>query len=190
MNIETSPAQMRKNYFWNTLGSLMNAASTVLMLMAVTRTMGAAAGGIFSLAYAIAQQLMVIGHFEIRTYQATDTEEKFPFGVYLGSRCITTICMMIGVVIYSATTQGLTYEGLLFTLIASLRLFDVVEDVFHGMFQQHGRLDIAGRAFFFRVLTTVVAFVAGVVLTRNLLVSCLVAFAASAVVMEIGRAHV
>lgn len=113
MNIETSPAQMRKNYFWNTLGSLMNAASTVLMLMAVTRTMGAAAGGIFSLAYAIAQQLMVIGHFEIRTYQATDTEEKFPFGVYLGSRCITTICMMIGVVIYSATTQGLTYEGLL-----------------------------------------------------------------------------
>ena len=67
---------MRKNYFWNTLGSLMNAASTVLMLMAVTRTMGAAAGGIFSLAYAIAQQLMVIGHFEIRTYQATDTEEK------------------------------------------------------------------------------------------------------------------
>ena len=185
MNIETSPAQMRKNYFWNTLGSLMNAASTVLMLMAVTRTMGAAAGGIFSLAYAIAQQLMVIGHFEIRTYQATDTEEKFPFGVYLGSRCITTICMMIGVVIYSATTQGLTYEGLLFTLIASLRLFDVVEDVFHGMFQQHGRLDIAGRAFFFRVLTTVVAFVAGVVLTRNLLVSCLVAFAASAVVMVV-----
>ena len=185
MNIETSPAQMRKNYFWNTLGSLMNAASTVLMLMAVTRTMGAAAGGIFSLAYAIAQQLMVIGHFEIRTYQATDTEEKFPFGVYLGSRCITTICMMIGVVIYSATTQGLTYEGLLFTLIASLRLFDVVEDVFHGMFQQHGRLDIAGRAFFFRVLTTVVVFVAGVVLTKNLLVSCLVAFAASAVVMVV-----
>ena len=185
MNIETSPAQMRKNYFWNTLGSLMNAASTVLMLMAVTRTMGAAAGGIFSLAYAIAQQLMVIGHFEIRTYQATDKEEKFQFGVYLGSRCITTICMVIGVVIYSATTQGLTYEGLLFTLIASLRLFDVVEDVFHGMFQQHGRLDIAGRAFFFRVLTTVVAFVAGVVLTRNLLVSCLVAFAASAVVMVV-----
>ena len=176
---------MRKNYFWNTLGSLMNAASTVLMLMAVTRTMGAAAGGIFSLAYAIAQQLMVIGHFEIRTYQATDTEEKFPFGVYLGSRCINKKNIMIGVVIYSATTQGLTYEGLLFTLIASLRLFDVVEDVFHGMFQQHGRLDIAGRAFFFRVLTTVVAFVAGVVLTRNLLVSCLVAFAASAVVMVV-----
>lgn len=185
MNIETSPAQMRKNYFWNTLGSLMNAASTVLMLMAVTQTMGAAAGGIFSLAYAIAQQLMVVGHFEIRTYQATDTEEKFPFGVYLGARCITTVCMMVGVVVYSAATQGLTYEGLLFTLIASLRLFDVIEDVFHGMFQQHGRLDIAGRAFFFRVLTTVIAFAVGVVLTKNLLVACLVSFAASAVVMVV-----
>ncbi len=50
---------MRKNYFWNTLGSLMNAASTVLMLMAVTRTMGAAAGGIFSLAYAIARNVVI-----------------------------------------------------------------------------------------------------------------------------------
>lgn len=33
----------------------MNAASTVLMLMVVTRAMGAVAGGVFSLAYAVAQ---------------------------------------------------------------------------------------------------------------------------------------
>ena len=55
MTIDTSAEQLRKNYFWNTLGSLMNAASMVLMLMVVTRTMGAAAGGVFSLAYAVAQ---------------------------------------------------------------------------------------------------------------------------------------
>ncbi len=29
---------------------------------------------------------MVIGHFEIRTYQVTDTEEVFSFGVYLAAR--------------------------------------------------------------------------------------------------------
>ncbi len=59
MTIDTSAEQLKKNYFWNTLGSLMNAASTVLMLMVVTRTMGAAAGGVFSLAYAVAQQSLV-----------------------------------------------------------------------------------------------------------------------------------
>ena len=183
MTIDTSAEQLRKNYFWNTLGSLMNAASTVLMLMVVTRTMGAAAGGVFSLAYAVAQQLMVIGHFEIRTYQVTDTEEVFSFGVYLAARIITTVLMIAGIAIFTLQSQGLSYEGLLYALIASLRLFDVVEDVFHGMFQQHGRLDIAGRAFFYRVLATVVGFAVGVLLTKNLLVGAAVSFVASLVVM-------
>jgi len=183
MTIDTSAEQLKKNYFWNTLGSLMNAASTVLMLMVVTRTMGAAAGGVFSLAYAVAQQLMVIGHFEIRTYQVTDTEEVFSFGVYLAARIITTGLMIAGIIIFTLQSQGLSYEGVLYALIASLRLFDVVEDVFHGMFQQHGRLDIAGRAFFYRVLATVVGFAVGVLLTKNLLVGAALSFVASLVVM-------
>ena len=94
----------------------MNAASTVLMLMVVTRTMGAAAGGVFSLAYAIAQQLMVIGHFEIRTYQVTDTEEVFSFGVYLAARIITTLLMIAGIIIFTLQSQGLSYEEMLYFL--------------------------------------------------------------------------
>ena len=94
----------------------MNAASTVLMLMVVTRTMGAAAGGVFSLAYAVEQQLMVIGHFEIRTYQVTDTEEVFSFGVYLAARIITTVLMIAGIIIFTLQSQGLSYEGMLYFL--------------------------------------------------------------------------
>ena len=94
----------------------MNAASTVLMLMVVTRTMGAVAGGVFSLAYAVAQQLMVIGHFEIRTYQVTDTEEVFSFGVYLAARVITTVLMIAGIIIFTLQSQGLSYEGMLYFL--------------------------------------------------------------------------
>ena len=51
------------------------------------------------------------------------------------------------------------------------------------MFQQHGRLDIAGRAFFYRVLATVVGFAVGVLLTKNLLVGAALSFIASLVVM-------
>ena len=126
---------------------------------------------------------MVIGHFEIRTYQVTDTEEVFSFGVYLAARIITTGLMIAGIAIFTLQSQGWSYEGVLYALIASLRLFDVVEDVFHGMFQQHGRLDIAGRAFFYRVLATVVGFAVGVLLTKNLLIGAAVSFVASLVVM-------
>ncbi len=51
------------------------------------------------------------------------------------------------------------------------------------MFQQHGRLDIAGRRSFYRVLATVVGFDRSVLLTKNLFVGAAVSFVASLVVM-------
>ncbi|MCD4550325.1 lipopolysaccharide biosynthesis protein [Schaalia sp. lx-260] len=175
--------QMKKNYLWNTLGSMMNAAASVLMLMAVTRAMGAYAGGIFSLAFAIAQQLQVLGHFEIRPYQATDMRERFSFGVYLSTRIVTCLLMIAGVIAYATYSNGKSFEALLLIFIASLRLFDSCEDVFHGMFQQRGRLDIAGKAFFFRGLATTVSFACAVMVTGDMLLACMLSFVASSVVM-------
>lgn len=174
--------QMARNYIWNTLGSLVNAGASVLMLLVVTRSLGTYAGGLFSIALAIAQQFQVVGHFEMRTYQATDSKERFSFGIYHASRIITCALMVIFVVLYAlvATERNELLE-LLF--ISSLRLFDAFEDVFHGMFQQHGRLDIAGKAFFFRGLTTVAAFSFGVIVTRDIILSCAISFVASLVVV-------
>ncbi|WP_234966895.1 lipopolysaccharide biosynthesis protein [Olsenella urininfantis] len=176
------PGQMAKSYLWNTLGSLMNAGSSVLMLLVVTRSLGAYAGGLFSIAFAIAQQFQVVGHFEMRTYQATDAKERFSFGIYLASRILTCILMILLVIAYSLVATE-PHETLVLLLIASLRLFDAFEDVFHGMFQQHGRLDVAGRAFFFRGLTTVVTFSLGVILTHDIASACVVSFVASLVVV-------
>ena len=57
--------QLKKNYFWNTLGSLMNALSSALLLLVVTRILGPYYGGIFSLAFAVGQQFQVLGAFEM-----------------------------------------------------------------------------------------------------------------------------
>ena len=58
------------------MGSVMNAASSVLMLLAVTRILGVYAGGVFSLAYAVSQQFQTIGAFEMRPYQATNLSKE------------------------------------------------------------------------------------------------------------------
>lgn len=177
-----SAKQLKKNYFWNTLGSLMNAASSALLLLVVTRFTGAYSAGVFSIAYAVGQQFLSVGSFEMRTYQATDSEGRFPFSVYLGSRVVTVVLMALTIIVYALYADGLTYDALLIILIAGLRFFDASEDVFHGMFQQRGRLDIAGRAFFFRVLTTTVLFGVGAILTGDLLTCCLLSAAGSLVI--------
>lgn len=182
MKIEQSPAQLKKNYLWNTLASFTNALSSALMLLACSRLLGITQAGIFSLAFALAQQFQVLGHFEIRSYQATDATEKFSFATYFGARIITCAIMIASIVAYTLWTKGVTQDALIIMLIAFLRVFDAFEDVFHGMFQQRGRLDIAGQAFFFRVVAMMGLFCIAALLTHSLLMSCICALAGSFVV--------
>lgn len=172
--------QLKKNYIWNTLGSVMNALSSALLLLVVTRVLGSYYGGIFSLAYAVGQQFMVVGSFEMRPIQATDVRASFSFSVYLGSRVVTCFVMVAALVFYAIYSNGISDDSLLLFMLSGLKLFDSAEDVFHGMFQQRGRLDIAGKAFFFRTLITFASFSVACIATENLLVSCVFAWVASA----------
>lgn len=171
--------QLKRDYFWNTLGSAMNALSSALLLLVVARVLGPYYGGIFSLAYAVGQQFMVIGSFEMRPIQATDVKASYPFGVYLGSRVVTCFIMVAALAFYAVFSNGLSVEALLLLMVSGLKLFDSAEDVFHGMFQQRGRLDIAGKAFFFRTLITFMSFSVACFVTESLLASCAFAWGAS-----------
>lgn len=168
-------SQLKKNYFWNTLGSFANALASALLLIVVTRSLGTYMGGIFSLAYALGQQFQVLGAFEIRPYQATDTAKKYSFGTYLAARIITCAIMVLSLIVYAIYSNGLTTDAILLFGIAMLKFFDAFEDVYHGLFQQRGHLDIAGRAFFFRTVATFLSFSISCAITTNLGTACLLA---------------
>lgn len=165
-------SQLKKDYLWNTLGSVMSAASSFILLLVVTRVMGPYTGGVFALAYSLAQQFQCLGAYEMRPYQATDVSESHSFKTYFLSRVLTCSLMVVCVLGYAFFTNGFTYDAVLIIAVATLRFYDAFEDVFHGAFQQKGRLDIAGRAFFFRVLATTLAFSLAVFLLHDLLASC------------------
>ena len=147
----------------------MSVLMSVILLMAVTNILGTTAGGLFSIAYANAQQFQVLGSFEMRTYQVTDVSERRSFGVYLSTRIITCGFMVITLAIYAVFSEGLSTTALLFFLVGLMRLLDAAEDVFHGLFQLRGRLDIGGRALFTRSLVTAISFLTGLFVFHDLL---------------------
>lgn len=161
----------------------MSVLSSVILLMGVTRILGTTAGGIFSIAYANAQQFQVLGSFEMRTYQVTDVNEAHPFGLYLSARVVTCGLMVIGLALYALYTEGLSVTAILFFFIGLMRLLDAGEDVFHGLFQLRGRLDIGGRALFIRTLVTSLSFFAGLLVFGDLLAATLLCLACSAFVI-------
>lgn len=174
---------MKKDYFWNMMGSAMAAAFSVLIIWIVTRVTGEYTGGVFAFAYTVAQQLQTVGQFEVRTYQSTDVKEVFSFDTYLSFRIITCGVMLAFAAIYGILHEGFTAGAWILFLVCVLKFFDAFEDVFHGMFQQHGKLYLAGRALFIRLFVTLVAFVAGLVISKDLIVSCIVTIIISTIVM-------
>lgn len=178
-------SQLRRDYIWNTASSVMASASTVIMLLVVTRISGVYMGGVFALALAIGQQLQSLGMYEVRTFQATDVRRRFTFGTYHATRLFTVFLMLIGVVLYPVLTNQPKADILLIILLAGLRAVDAFEDVFLGEFQRIGRLDVAGRSYFFRVLITTSIFVGILLATHDLVTTAVITLVVSTISMLI-----
>ena len=176
-------SQLGRDYLWNTAASLMTSLATVVMLLVVTRTAGIRAAGVYSLAIAVGQQFQTLGMYEVRTYHVTDLRHRFTFGTYLATRIVTVARMLAGIVGYAMVSGDGGSDVLLIVLVASLRVFDAFEDVYVCELQRVGRLDLGGRACFWRALSTTASFSGMLVATGNLLVSTVVSLVVSLVVM-------
>ncbi|MCR2053383.1 lipopolysaccharide biosynthesis protein [Actinomyces bowdenii] len=176
-------AQLKRDYLWNTAASLSGSLALVVMLAVVNRTAGIEALGLYSLAVGIGQLFQTLGMYEVRAYQATDVRGRFPMGVYLATRLITVGLMVLGIIANALWVSPTASTALLVIMVACLRVFDALEDVFLAEFQRVGRLDLGGRAGTLHTAVTVGIFCLALVLTRDLAASTLVALPASLVAM-------
>lgn len=173
----------RKNYVWNMVAGLINAAEAVLLMAVITRTNGIYDAGVLTIAFAIANLLSTIGKFGIRNYQVTDVNGQFTFGTYLGTRIVTTVLMLIVSVVY--VIYGYLFKQYAWDK-ASVILFmcliyvvEAIEDVFAGLYQKKGRLDWGGKIFSARWVVILGLFSIILISTHNLFYAALISMVIS-----------
>lgn len=187
-----SRGQLGRDYLWNTAASLMSSLAVVIMGVAIVRSgatdsFARAQYGLFTLALAIGQQYQTVGLYEVRTFHVTDVRRRFDFGTYLSTRLLTCL-VMVSLIAYHSWTASTHDPYPAFTVIAAmalLRIFDAFEDVYYSEFQRSGRLDIAGKACFARIFTTTFLWSGLYWFTQDLLLSTLVTFALTCVVLAV-----
>lgn len=163
----------RAQYLWNILGTLASTMVSILLLMIASRFLNGSQADLFSIAYTIAQQLMIIGIFGVRPFQSTDVLEEYSFSDYFWTRLATILLMLIVLIGYLLTGQHTWDRFWLIGLVTFYRITDSFSDVFQGYFQQKNRSDLAGKLLFYRSLTTVICFGLILWLTKNLVLACL-----------------
>lgn len=167
-----------QSYIWYSIGGMLDAMQSALLLMVISRTNGQDGAGVYSIGYAIASLAFALGCFGMRNYQASDISHKYSFRTYTSTRILTALAMLVLAAYYCV--KGILFTGytmdkcLVIMLVTALKLVDVIEDHFHRTYQLEGRLDIAGRCLATRMMAVIGAFAIGLIVTRSLVWSALI----------------
>lgn len=173
--MNNTPSQ-KSIYIWNLLGNFAAAAVSVLYLLIVSRMQTSEVADQFSLATSIGNLWIIIGQFQVRNYQATDVNSSHPFSAYFFTRLLTVGLMLITLLPYlRIINYDFTNDSvMIITWIIVYRVADAFSDLFQGYFQQHGRLDIAGKSMVLRYALSVFVLFLGLLLSHSMVLTLFV----------------
>ena len=161
-------SQKKKDYIYNTIGSIIYALNSVVLLLIVIQIVGPEQGGGFSIAFTISQTVCVIGNFEMRIFQVTDSG-TYSFQDYFLSRIYTSF-MMIAVTLIWIVVNGYKHEkAILILILCAYRLSDTFGDVIEGYYQQQDKLYISSILLSLRSSIPTILFTVVLILTQNLM---------------------
>lgn len=170
-NSENEKRIKQSGFIWNIFSSVITALSSVLVLLVIKRFIGMEAGAVFSIAVAITNVLINVGNMNVIGYQISDVLETFSFQTYLRLRRLTVAIMLLcslGYIIVKSYTLNKSFVVLLYCIYKAINAYC---DVYQGRYQQKGRVDIASKMQFFKVLIPDTVLCIAAIFTKNLMLS-------------------
>lgn len=165
---------------WNTASGLINAAQSAVILIFISHLLSKTDVGIFTIAYALGNLFSTMGKYGVRNFQVTDIKNQYSFRDYINARVLSSFGVMLLMILYIVLQFCMgKYTGMksvTILLICLWKMIDTGEDVFYGMYQQQGRLDIGARCYTIRLAVSTVLFCLLLLLKTPLFLSSLIVF--------------
>lgn len=137
----SKPLSLRRNFSWTFIGNAVYAACQWGMLVVLAKLGSPEMVGQFTLALAVTAPIVMLTNLQLDIVQATDANEQYAFSDYLGLRLIgTTIALML-IAIVTLWTGYSSQTSLVILLVGLAKALESVSDIFHGLIQQHERMD-------------------------------------------------
>jgi O-antigen/teichoic acid export membrane protein len=169
-----SETNMRKNYFWNTLGTGLYAMATMILTIVVSWCVNSEQAGVFALALTVGQWMTTISYYETKVYQVTDIKEKYTFSDFFVAKTILLVLAIIASIIFIVVREKPSEKAIIILFMCVYKTIEGFADVFEGEFQRRERVDAAGKSIFIRVITSNIIFIGCILITRNLLLSIII----------------
>ncbi len=170
---------------WNTLSGLINAGQSAVILVFISHFYDVRTAGTFTIAYAMANLFMTMGKYGVRNYQVTDIKNHFSFEEYHYQRILTVIGSFLILLAYLAFqyfSGGYSLDKTMIVLLVCLwKYVDAIEDVYYGMYQQQGRLDIGAKCYSLRLMASMLVMCVLLLLKVNFLITMIIVIIVSVI---------
>lgn len=171
--------QLGRSVIWNTLGNLVYYASQYVLIILAQRLAGATVSGQVSVAMSIAAICLSFSNYGMRSFQISDFAHKYSDKTYRDSRRLTVLLAGVGCAVFAFAVSYTMEQRWVILLYTIARLSEGYIDVWHGYLQKADRMDLVGQLFGIRGVVTIVGFAAGLLLTKNVVVTMAVLALAS-----------
>ena len=176
---------MKRTMVWNMISSILSGFFTAIIVFFITRISGIEVAGIINLAAAYGYQCLTLGSFGVRNVQASDVNYENSFSDYFYQRIITS-CLMYFLLIYYSFMSGYALEkALIIFLFGVFKSIDAIEDLYHGEYQRHNRLDIGSILLSFRLFISLVVMVITLFLSKDIILTLFVTCVVSMIIFII-----
>lgn len=181
----------RAGAVWNMAASILNSFQSVICLIVLSRTVGTAESGLFTIAFAYSNMFLTIGKYGMRHYQVSDSRKEYSFEEYRLSRVVTCIFMLLAAFLYfllcsadeAKSAGAFSRRTGIMIWMCILRLPDAAEDVYYGMYQQNGRLDVAAKTMTVRMIIQILSYCVCIAVTQDQYISLIITSVINLVVL-------
>ena len=164
---------IKKNIFWNTIGTTITAFTSLFYMIFVTRINGIDEAGIFTFAFSIALVIQVIGDYAGRVYQVTNINKKISDSDFIYNHIITSLLMIAVGIIFCLFREYNTYKFMIIMILLLFRSIESFADSVFGVIQKNGELYKVGISLAVKGILSLLLFLIVDITTKNVLLSCL-----------------
>ena len=160
---------IKKDYLWNSLGSLLQSAISPVLLIVITRLNGIDDSGLFSFALSLSVVFWAVSLWGGRTYQVSDVKREFSSGGYVAVRFIASLIVAISAAVFCVLNgYNATKTGLIMILV-TFKILESIADSLYGVLQIHHKLYVAGISLTMKAMLGFAAFMAVDIVTKNVI---------------------
>ncbi|MCJ8007994.1 oligosaccharide flippase family protein [Lederbergia wuyishanensis] len=138
-NVES--LSLKTNFSWTLISNIIYAGCQWGILVVLAKLGSPEMIGRFTLALAITAPILLLTNLQLRSVQATDTQDNYVFGDYLGLRYIASIATFT-ITIFVIFFAGYPVETAIIIIIMCLaKIIESISDVVFGLLQKKELMD-------------------------------------------------